>query len=49
MSRFLSKIQGKYMKWTKIVKISNSFNRLVFSSILANSQPLDIIPLSKNG
>ena len=30
MSRFLSEIQEKYTKWAKIVKISISFNRLVF-------------------
>ena len=30
MIRFLSEIQGKYTKLAKIVKISISFNRLVF-------------------
>ena len=45
MNRFLSEIQGKYMKLAKIVKISISFNRLVFPAILndlTNNQPLDI-------
>ena len=30
MSRFLSEIQGKYTELVQIVKISISFNRLVF-------------------
>ena len=33
--------EQKYMKWAKIVKISISFNRLVFPSILTDSQLLD--------
>ena len=43
MNRFLSEIQGKYMKLAKIVKISISFNRLVFPANLTDSQPLDTI------
>ena len=42
MNRFLSEIQGKYTKLTKIVKISICFNRLVFPVNLTDSQPLDI-------
>ena len=33
MNRFLSEIQGKYTELVQIVKISISFNRLVFPVI----------------
>ena len=40
MSRFLSEIQGKYTKLAKIVKISISFNRLVFPVNFNRNRPL---------
>ena len=44
MSRFLSEIQEKYSKWAKIVKISISFNRLVFNVDFNRfSQPLTVL------
>ena len=44
MSRFLSEIQEKYTKWAKIVKISISFNRLVFPlNFNRFSQPLTLV------
>ena len=57
MSRFLSEIQGKYTELVEIVKISISFNRLVFPVIfmkfnrfshpmtLPNQRTADVIPL----
>ena len=44
MSRFLSEIQEKYTKLAKIVKISISFNRLVFPlNFNRFSQPLTVM------
>ena len=41
MNRFLSEIQGKYMKLAKIVKINISFNQLVFPASINRKSTLD--------
>ena len=42
MNRFLSEIQGKYMKIVKNANLTGFLNRLAVSLILTDSQPLDI-------
>ena len=44
MNQFLSEIQEKYMKIVKSANLIGFLNRLVYPSILTDSQPFDTFP-----